>query len=187
MSRFSAVGAIVGLMHGIRGSRSATDRFKHCPTCCDVGQALPAAAFYRNAGRRGGLSSQCRSCHGAVERRYYQRNLERERARRRARGPLQRQANRAQMVEFLATQACVDCGVDNPIVLEFHHVRSKGHGDADASVLVTHGYGWARVQAEMDKCIVLCANRHRIRTASDRGHYRARHSLPRGERSGVEG
>jgi hypothetical protein len=80
----------------------------------------------------------------------------------------------ARMVEFLASKACVNCGVDNPIVLEFHHVRSKRHGDADVSVLVTHGYGWRRVQAEIDKCIVLCANCHRIRTAGDRGHYRAR-------------
>jgi hypothetical protein len=86
---------------------------------------------------------------------------------------LVRQANHARMMEYLRGRGCSVCGVDNPVVLEFHHIRDRGHKRASVSVLVSHGYNWSTVQAEIAKCEVLCANCHRIRTASDRGHYRS--------------
>jgi hypothetical protein len=149
------------------------DEFKRCPTCCGPNDVLPAASFYRNPSRRGGLSSQCRQCHHRVEQDYYARNTGRERAKRKVRNALVRRANQARMMEYLRDRACNGCGIDDPVVLEFHHIGDRGRKHAPVSVLVTHGYSWLKVQAEIAKCEILCANCHRKRTASERGHYRS--------------
>ena len=61
--------------------------------------------------------------------------------------------------EYLATHPCVDCGIDDPDVLEFDHVRGTKDftiGDAPAGRL-------ERIQAEVAKCDVRCCNCHRKR------------------------
>jgi hypothetical protein len=77
------------------------------------------------------------------------------------------------MMEYLRDRACNTCGIDDPVVLEFHHVGGRGPKYAPVSILVTHGYTWRKVQEEIAKCEVLCANCHRKRTAAERGHYRS--------------
>jgi hypothetical protein len=73
--------------------------------------------------------------------------------------------NRERLYEFKATLSCSRCGQlfpDCPAVIDFHH---KG-GDPKLSkiTLLIGGSGLAskRVQAELAKCIPLCANCHRI-------------------------
>mgnify|MGYP003572159057 CR=1 FL=1 len=59
--------------------------------------------------------------------------------------------------------SCVDCGVSNPIVLEFDHLpghEKKGH----IASLVSSGYGKATIDAEIAKCELVCANCHKVRT-----------------------
>lgn len=57
---------------------------------------------------------------------------------------------------------CVECNNSNPIVLEFDHVRGKKAGNiAD---MVRAGSGLERIIAEIEKCDIVCANCHRIRT-----------------------
>jgi hypothetical protein len=101
------------------------------------------------------------------------RNASRERAKHKARNAQARRANHARMMEYLRGQACGDCGIDNPVVLEFHHNDGRKHKRVEVSVLVSHGYSWPRVMAEIAKCMVLCANCHRVRTASAGGYYRS--------------
>lgn len=61
---------------------------------------------------------------------------------------------------------CADCGIVDHRVLHFHHVG----GDKSATIATVVRLGWRkeRIQSEIDKCIVLCANCHAIR------HYLAR-------------
>lgn len=60
---------------------------------------------------------------------------------------------------------CVDCGNENPVVLEFHHLDpSKKEfkiGDARQGALTKDRV--AKALREASKCVVLCANCHRIR------------------------
>jgi len=56
--------------------------------------------------------------------------------------------------------ACRDCGFAGPVdALEFHHLdaRSKEFGISVDGI----PRSWARVQAELAKCVLLCANCHR--------------------------
>jgi len=60
---------------------------------------------------------------------------------------------------------CVDCGYDSdPAALDFDHVR----GEKTLGVGQMRGHPWERVFAEIDKCEVVCANCHRIRTSNRR-------------------
>lgn len=57
------------------------------------------------------------------------------------------------------THPCVDCGEPDPIVLEFDHVRfPKEFEIADA---IPRGISWARIELEIAKCEMRCANCHR--------------------------
>jgi predicted HNH restriction endonuclease len=46
--------------------------------------------------------------------------------------------------------------------LEFHHLDASKK-DMAVHSMVHDGYSQKKIQAEMDKCVVLCANCHRIR------------------------
>lgn len=64
---------------------------------------------------------------------------------------------------YKATLKCGQCGLsgeENAWALEFHH-RERQEKTCTVSHLVTSGYGWERIQEEIDKCIVSCANCHR--------------------------
>jgi hypothetical protein len=56
---------------------------------------------------------------------------------------------------------CADCGYrHHSVALEFHHVDGPKLGVM--SILTRKS--WAVIKAEMAKCIVLCANCHRVRS-----------------------
>lgn len=56
--------------------------------------------------------------------------------------------------------ACTRCGEDHPAALDFHHV-DRDEKQAGVSQLVTRGRPRERIEEEMEKCVVLCANCHR--------------------------
>ena len=125
------------------------------------------------------LTSEIRACEVVCV------NCHRKRTARRAgwlridpdwRGKLQRTRlpgearNIAFAYEHLMNSGCVDCGEWRLCVLDFDHVGGK---DVSVMVLAHSGYGLARLQAEIAKCEVRCANCHRRRTAREGRHYRA--------------
>jgi hypothetical protein len=73
------------------------------------------------------------------------------------------------LIEYFASHPCVDCGLADPVVLEFDHVGEK-HFDIGKGF---EAYGWARVLDEIERCEVVCANCHRRRTYRRAGSWRA--------------
>lgn len=55
----------------------------------------------------------------------------------------------------------MECGEDDPACLDLHH-REPDTKKMKISKMVTWGYSKDKLQAEMDKCDVVCANCHRI-------------------------
>jgi hypothetical protein len=80
--------------------------------------------------------------------------------------------------DWLATQACIDCGESDPIVLDCDHVR--GQKVADLKTMTAAGATWVRIQAEIAKCEVRCSNCHRKKTARERGFTRRNTTQPTG-------
>jgi Zn finger protein HypA/HybF involved in hydrogenase expression len=58
---------------------------------------------------------------------------------------------------------CVDCGNDDVRVLQFDHLKDK---KIAVSELLKLGASSKKVVEELDKCDVVCANCHSIRTSS---------------------
>lgn len=53
---------------------------------------------------------------------------------------------------------CERCNEGHPACLDFHHVGEKTLGIAE---MVAYGYAKENIMAEIDQCVVLCANCHR--------------------------
>lgn len=65
---------------------------------------------------------------------------------------------------------CADCGYNaSAYALQFDHVR--GDKKANVSDLIRSDYKWETVLEEIDKCEVVCANCHAIRTKSRGQHH----------------
>lgn len=65
------------------------------------------------------------------------------------------------MISYLLEHPCVDCGETDITVLEFDHLRDK---TKDVSALMKGTSSWSRIEAEILKCAVRCANCHRRET-----------------------
>ena len=126
---------------------------KTCGTCNRV---LPVEAFYI---ARGKPCSICRKCEyqrvksGA----YYNSQKRKDNIRKR------NDAIRVMITEYKMQRGCCKCGYKNhPAALEFHHLDK-----ATKTKKLTHtvNNSPAFVKTELDKCVVLCANCHRIETA----------------------
>lgn len=69
--------------------------------------------------------------------------------------------HKAFVAEWLKTHPCVDCGNNNPVVLEFDH-RNPKEKVMTISQIATLAYGIHMLEKEILKCDVRCANCHRI-------------------------
>jgi hypothetical protein len=70
-----------------------------------------------------------------------------------------RKNKRIEWQAFKATLACTKCGFNHPAALDFHHVFKLDHKSVNK--LAQQGL-YKQARAEIKKCVVLCANCHRI-------------------------
>lgn len=70
--------------------------------------------------------------------------------------------------DYLSENPCVDCGEKNPVVLEFDHIN--GEKSSSISKMVSSYMSVEKISEEIEKCVVRCANCHRIVTSS-RGNW----------------
>jgi len=126
--------------------------------------------FNKNKSKKDGYNTLCRICSNARSKRYYTENKEHHRAVITARNKINRTKNRARIFEYFKSHPCVDCGNDNPIVLEFDH---KDDVDKVSNISeIVRDRKWETIMLEINKCDVRCANCHRIRTAKQFNWYK---------------
>jgi len=109
-------------------------------TCSKCELEKDEADFSKHPKTRDGLQSQCRACQATCERRTTQ-------------------ARRNLVLDHLLTHPCVDCGENDPIVLDFDHVRGKKF--KNVSQMVADHASLAAIREEIAKCEVRCSNCHR--------------------------
>lgn len=71
--------------------------------------------------------------------------------------------NQSIVDQHLLANPCVDCGVSNPLVLQFDHVLGTKTGNV--GTLASRGCTLTRLTEEVAKCVVRCANCHQRRTS----------------------
>lgn len=141
-------------------------------------QLLPLENFYMDKYRKDKLQAKCITCMKASRKEYYKNNRTREIARTKERyqksktkilniKKIDRKQKTIYLFSYLLEHPCIDCHEKDPVVLEFDHIKDK---DLDISTLVK--YSETRMKAEIEKCVVRCANCHRRKTAKERNYLR---------------
>ena len=80
-----------------------------------------------------------------------------------------RKALRKKAVEY-AGNKCAHCGGTFPVpVYDFHHIDEDRENDRSRciSIMCRNSRPWEVIKEEIDKCILLCANCHRIHHFDD--------------------
>ncbi len=126
-------------------------------TCSACKVALPLSDFGASKKNPDGLSYKCRPCSRDYVNAHYARNREAyaEKARR-------WEAKRQAAIQAAKARPCADCGGSfHYSAMDFDHLPG---GEKDFSVSAGRKMSIARVDAEIAKCEVVCANCHRVRT-----------------------
>jgi len=98
---------------------------------------------------------------------YYNKNKEIVKGKMRERAKNKRIRNNTKIWEYLLQHPCVDCGETDPIVLQFDHIKeNKNFAIASAGNFV-----WDKIEKEIKKCEVRCANCHARKTHKERGYF----------------
>ena len=64
---------------------------------------------------------------------------------------------------------CADCGCEYPIkVMDFHHIDEETKAEklkkpGRSMIFKMEGWSYDKIDEELNKCVVLCANCHRLR------------------------
>ena len=139
--------------------------------CSECGVEKDITQFPIRNQNRWWRQTYCLECRSKLGASWYERNKEYQKQNAKKHRTEASALAREFILNYLLTHPCIHCGESNPIVLEFHHRYGK---DMTVAQMVSSGYAIPKIQAEIDKCDVLCANCHRIVTAKERGWYRVK-------------
>lgn len=130
--------------------------------CIDCGETKELSSFTKNKKRKDGHCSRCRECKNIKDRKIYRSKDKISRYNREAH---QRRKQRYYKVikEYLGKDyyECSKCGYTHTIHAPFdwHHVDSSTK-EYEVSSMARHSK--ENIIKELDKCILLCSNCHRI-------------------------
>ena len=136
-------------------------------TCSKCNTSRPLSEFGR---KRNGYQSFCRPCNREYQRQHYIDNSETYKKRMREVADARKDEVRNWAWDYLAQAGCKDCGIKDPRVLDFDH-RNPATKSFTVSRFLNGSHTLKRIQVEVAKCDVRCANCHRLRTAKQLGWY----------------
>ena len=117
-----------------------------------------------------GLDTYCKECRRIADKKTYNSNLIGNRKIGLESKNKIRVRNRQFIREYLIGKSCIDCGENDPIVLEFDHFENK----KDNICEIIQNCSIEKIEAEIKKCNIRCANCHRRKTAIDLGYYKTK-------------
>ena len=111
--------------------------------------------FSKNKSKKSGYSCECKECHKIIRKNYYDNNREKEINRVHVR----RVKQVKDFKEFKSKLKCILCNENHIATLHFHHLDSSTK-EIDLSTAVRLGWSKDKLEKEINKCVVLCANCH---------------------------
>src|ERR1700680_3692088 len=79
-----------------------------------------------------------------------------------------KQQKQSKLNDYLEKNPCIDCGTTDIRVLQFDHVRDEKV--LSISAMLARHFAWSKIEEEIKKCEIRCANCHHIKTAKQ-GNY----------------
>lgn len=120
--------------------------------CKKCGIEFPLSEFPIKKGYRAG---SCKNCHNKAQKEYREKHPEYKSDYQTMRASL----NKVKSVLYLGDK-CKVCGKQfDSCVYDFHHLDPNTK-DVDPSRLMSRS--WENIKPELDKCVLLCANCHRL-------------------------
>ena len=77
----------------------------------------------------------------------------------RAKNNEQRQKIRQHILEYKQRNSCIVCFENDPVCLQFHH-RDPSKKEISIANVVSRGWSIKRLEKELEKCDLMCANCH---------------------------
>ena len=138
--------------------------------CYECGHDKPLDQFPLNKTRADGHGSMCKACKKIYNASYYMDTKERHNPTRAIRRRRVKAEAQDYVYAYLRSHPCVDCGESDIVVLDFDH---QGGKVIEINDMIQAGMRLDLIQAEIEKCEVVCSNDHRRRTAKTFGWRRA--------------
>lgn len=114
-------------------------------------------------GKKGnGIQPYCRPCNKNHSKEYYAKNKEKQKKQIYASRKIRIENTKKYIRELKESTPCKDCSKKYPYyVMDFDHQHSK---EFLISKATDEGISLEKIKKEIDKCEIVCANCHRIRT-----------------------
>lgn len=125
--------------------------------CNKCKSKLNESQFNKNKSRKDGLQNYCRDCEKTKHRNWYLKNRESRIKKAHNDGKLRLKW----FEEYKRNLKCEKCGENHIACLDFHH-KDKDNKESSISKMVTNNCSIKKIKKEMEKCMVLCSNCHRI-------------------------
>lgn len=135
-------------------------------TCTKCGKQKCIEDFPWRNKKLGKKHSYCLTCNKTSLKKHYAENKESYLQRNR----LKKIDNQRKILHYLTQNPCVQCGEQNPILLDFDHLEPKTKTKS-VSQMVSEGWSWIKISKEIKKCQILCVRCHRLKTANQNGWY----------------
>jgi len=107
----------------------------------------------------------CKTCSRALSREHYRKNKSKYKHNKKQ----HIEKTRVFLRRFLANNPCVDCGESDSVVLQLDHMENKT--DHVSTGVGSQGWSIAKLEEELTRCVVRCANCHQRKTAKEQGWY----------------
>lgn len=139
---------------------------KTCKTCK---QPKDISEFRKHKTGKFGVDSNCRICSNlALKKRRQDPEIKRK-------GRIVTQnvrlKVRQKIADYLKDKSCIECGENRIACLHFHH-RDETTKEFSIAQTSAKGYGWDNTLKEIDKCDILCANCHAVKTSEQFNWYK---------------
>lgn len=132
--------------------------------CSKCKEEKELCEFNKNKTRKDGLQTFCKICGQKHSKNYYENNNDKMKTQIHEARKKRKEVIIKYVYDYLINHPCIDCGETNPLVLEFDH-RDGVDKICNITELVANGNNIDKINEEIKKCDVRCANCHRIRTA----------------------
>jgi 5-methylcytosine-specific restriction endonuclease McrA len=115
---------------------------KKCNVC---GEVKPLRDFYERKASKDGHAHHCKKCNAARVLKTFRKN-------------------KLKAIEYKGGKCAACGGVFHPAVFDFHHINPE---EKEIKPSDMRGWKWEKQKAELDKCVLLCSNCHRLEHAKD--------------------
>jgi hypothetical protein len=132
--------------------------------CCTCRKIKSVCEFFRNTQR-------CKACKRIVDRKSYHRRCEVQVTKVTAYQKARIEVNQRYIISYLAEHPCTVCGEARIPCLEFHHVNPA---EKLFTIGAYQGAPLTTLRTEIAKCVVLCANCHKMHHNEERGWFKTR-------------